>query len=193
MNDETTNDAPPTTQPDGTLTLAQRVLIAQDVIARLRSPQKKVTIDQGAYVFLRDSRSLPRSGRLSTKRLKSCDVCARGAFFLASIDRFNHCDAEELRGGNLSDEAYQRTREEWGAQAALVEDCFEGTTYPRPLYDEFMFPWTRVSARNLLVAICENIVANGGVFRPETSLAPPRYEKPDNQLRDDGGDARASR
>lgn len=155
---------------DGTLTREQRVLIAQDVIAVLRSRQRRITIEQGTYFFSKEIGGVPRTGQLRSNRIKGgCTVCARGALFLASVDRFDSCDLKFIYG-QIRYEVEDRTEREWGGdQTDLIESCFEGVgvdgSSKHDLYIRFCG-----NPRGLLLAICENIVANNGEFKPETSL-----------------------
>jgi hypothetical protein len=172
----------------GTLTRAQRVEIANDVIATLGSRQKKLFLESN-YMDTSEA-VMPRSGELTTKRIKGeCGVCARGLLFLKSIDRYDNCDISRLRTGFGVDwgaEVINRTESEWGSeQAELIETAYEGNRgfelsqdqsgAALAFHGEFRDHYgegqsTQRNKKYLMSQICSNIVANKGVFRPETSL-----------------------
>lgn len=108
---------------------------------------------------------------MTTHSIKGqCEVCARGALFLASIDRYDNCDAGQFADVDydVGDEVVKRTCREWGgAQARTIEACFEGIG---DVGDTYRNRYAR-KPRAVLLAIVRNIIANGGVFRPETELS----------------------
>lgn len=152
---------------EGSLSAEERVLIAQDVIATLRSRLRRLKL---ASTYL-DFDYIPSSGQLTSRRIRGeCLVCARGLMFLKSVDRYNHFDLSDH--GDLGNCAEIRTGEEWGhKQADLIEAAFEG--WDAGNAEEFHEAnGGRTDRKRCLIAIMQNIVDNGGTFRPEAGLSP---------------------
>lgn len=148
---------------DGTLTRAQRMEVAQDVISRFKSRQRKFTLSSAAYIDMQDF----KGGQFNSKSIiGACEMCARGALFLASVDRYNDCQVNyPMESPNFV--ARQRTYDDFGEQAELIEDYFEGRM-GTPLEDSFRAKfWKLNDRRPLLIGICENIIRNNGEFEPE--------------------------
>lgn len=145
---------------EGTLTRAQRVEVAKDVIALCRSRQRKIKIDTGAYFdtdYDKEASLLRERGQLTAKRLPPCTVCARGALFVASVDRYDRCELSP--GDYLSSLVQDRSEDDWGSkQTKLIESAFEGW-----LGGDELLPR---APKERLIAIMENIVANNGEYRP---------------------------
>lgn len=151
-----------TQEINGTLTLEQRVEIAQDVLKLLKVyDDKKLNIKQMTYFCTR--RNLPTQCQLTSKIAtdSECVVCARGALFLASVDRYDKCELSKYNTFNVTD----RTRDEWGnKQIDLIEAAFEEWYRNGP--EAFLFGQKYKTTRNRLKAICNNIIRNKGVFIP---------------------------
>ncbi len=146
---------------EGRLTRKQRIEIAKDVIALCKSRQRKIKIKTGAYLSAVDDFDDPEGlllsegGQLTSRRLPACQVCARGALFVASVDRHDRCDLGGI--DSLSDAVQVRSEEDWGKyQVSDIEGAFEGWYGGRDLPRE---PKAR------LIAIMENIVANNGEYK----------------------------
>lgn len=151
---------------DGTLTRKERVEIALDVIAVLRSRQRKIQLESVYFDGV-----VPGRGQLHSSRIDGgCSVCARGMLFLKSIDRFNHFDLWKERGIVTSDDVRSRTADEWGDSQALdIEAAFEcsasyGGSRAAAYFGENIDD--NGNRKEVLLAICQNIVDNHGEFRP---------------------------
>lgn len=152
---------------DGTLTRKERVAIAMDVLAllRLRSKTRKIILESTYF-----HADIHESGQLHSSVIQGeCVVCARGILFLASVDRFDDCDLEEI--GSIDSEAVNRTALEWGtAQARLIEGAFEDGltgTQTRSTIEFFRAHVGKHGDRKpLMRAIAQNIIDNHGEFVP---------------------------
>lgn len=153
---------------DGTLTRKERVAVAMDVLAllRLRSRARKIILESTYF-----DADIPESGQLHSYIIQGeCMVCARGILFLASVDRFDRCDLAKI--SSIDSEAVNRTASEWGtAQARLIEGAFENGltgTQTRSTIEFFRAHVGKHGDRKpLMRAICRNIIANHGEFKPE--------------------------
>jgi hypothetical protein len=155
----------------GSLTREERMQVARDVLARLAVADGSIQIQRGIYFGWANSSdddgeledAALVEGEQHPREFAPCVVCARGAFFLASVDRFDRCSLP--RGASLSDAVLNRTHSDWGQQAVKeIEAAFE--IYPG---------WSEAAAGfgrryrlsiDRLRAICENIVMNNGEFCP---------------------------
>lgn len=156
------------TDLEGSLSREMRVIIAKDVIVLIET-QSKFEIDNVGY--LRPRAELPATGSVTLESMPACEVCARGAMFLASVGRLNRCEWEEVDGDpGVRFLVQDRTVEEWGKQAYLIEDAFEGwsdddvedaiSNRAMAFFDEYDDPAAR------LLAIMQNVIANDGEFIP---------------------------
>lgn len=136
---------------EGTYTLEQRVQIAKDVIARLQAGT--IVTSTSWYLLPEGGNEISQiSGTLDSGSLGACKVCARGAIFLSAIDRYNSVKVK--RGENLDAVAAQRSREGLGTnQAEEIELAFQ-------IWESDRGPKDR------LIAICQNMIDNGGLFIP---------------------------
>jgi hypothetical protein len=163
-----------------------RVLIAKDVIKQLKA--KKLRALSGTYVRVRQN----RGGKLFRdqdvedgldvrdvlrQRAKQCDVCAKGAILIATIMKFDNMpvmpeflssDAFDVLGmvacGNRYDGFFsqgQLDQIERAFENPELDDCVTlnplMVKYPRGKRD---------GDHNRLIAIMENIIDNGGTFKP---------------------------
>lgn len=165
---------------DGILTREQRVLIAKDVISTISSQQERITMQCGVYLRVVGDDSffgeLHRDAQLNSTSLDGpCEVCARGALFLASIDRYNNCTVgDALNAPTLGVLAADHTQEDWGdSQVDLIEAAFE--TRNLAVVDDVVAEedllkaaamYMDKSEKERMILICENIIANNGEFRP---------------------------
>lgn len=151
---------------DGKLTRKQRVEVAMDVLALLKLGPRKIQLTS-VYI----DAEIPESGQLHSSRIQgTCEVCARGVLFLASVDRFDRCDLAKLPY-SLNYEVTDRTEYEWGIdQAQLIEGAFEdggagtSTVATQEFYRKYVDP--RCNRRRLMRAILQNIIDNHGEFIP---------------------------
>jgi hypothetical protein len=160
-----------------------RVAICQDVLALLSAKDRKIKVGNGAYL----TGDLP-AGRDTTqaaKKVRSCQVCALGAMFIAEVDRNNHMTLGDLRKVNFSahagdeptsldldkPDAIRRLRKFFGEdELAAIEAVFEGwQTRWRNWHDESRVTpnLTKVGLSALekgprLRAIMRAIIADGG-------------------------------
>ncbi len=105
------------------------------------------------------------------KLAKGCEVCAKGAMFLAHVHLYDGVD-------NFSDVS-ERVDEVFGDQSKLIEAAFEGwgVCWSASLKREIDTPecvkfCNRYrSARTRLRAIMTNIIRNKGAFQPKLEAA----------------------
>jgi hypothetical protein len=171
-----------------------RVLIAQDVIQQLE--MKKLVALSGTYckVFKKSTRSLFTESDIEQnrdvrdvllERAAYCQVCAKGAILIATILRFDQMPVRETFPGsdgsgydwNLNYVADDGDYKGYFSrdQLRMIEIAFEGW------YDKIIgkdragvevligrFP-RRVGSgdHDRLIAIMQNIIDNGGTFKPE--------------------------
>lgn len=160
-----------------------RVCIAKDVLAQVKA--KRFTARPGLYVSgLGLYSDLPRDedGYLTQSPInvqavlkdRDCHVCALGALFVSSVDRFNAC---ELPASDMTT-MHRETLEKYlgnvfsRKQMNAIEAAFEGSSnsYPKVYNSAFYQAYPDSTAR--LVAIMKNIVRNGGTFKPSELRAP---------------------
>ena len=160
----------------------QRVAIAKDVIARIKTKQFKPEAD----TFIRglngndDDMSVEQ---LVNKEHVECDVCAKGGLFLSLIGFVNNFKIEDFAQGTwggvdghdnaaLNSKAMRKLQKIFSeTQLALIESAFEGMRLDynigitndqfkkcKSIYKRFK------SDKNRLIHICENIIKNKGTF-----------------------------
>lgn len=153
----------------------RRVAIAEDVLKWLRT--KKLTIKTQTYCRFNDEYDLYKfdgddmqavMGKIITP-FKPCSVCAKGALFIAAVDKFN---SVKVRAFGMNDEdvvmepllAYF-TEE----QLNLVEAAFEGWNHlagdadlVEYVTEDYIKKYP--DARKRLRAIMRNIIVNKGTF-----------------------------
>jgi hypothetical protein len=169
---------------DGMTDAEARIAIAKDVIKHLDS--KKLNAKSGAYcIFKSEAGQPPLSesdggsdlrGLLSTK-VHHCDVCAKGAMFIAHVMRFNEVKlpsadwayfdpARAFNGESFVTSPLQYFDED---QLDLIEAAFEGDDVQGSLSEEETddaesFSLSHENDDERLRAIMQNIVDNGGTF-----------------------------
>ena len=148
-----------------TLDKEKAVEIAKDVLLRL--DQFKI-VDKGIYIHLDNPSEIPKTGSIQDKLdnlIPSCQVCAMGALMIAYIDKYNNCNFEDFRLHLCSNLDIIYALKGFFSERNLkrIEKAFEG--WDKGLA-EYKFGLEYSSPRNRLRAICQNIIDNGGEFRP---------------------------
>lgn len=165
--DESSIQIPPNLPPlDGNLSRAARVLLAMDVRERLTAARPDVRLRMTSTYFECANSEQLKAGSFDSSKIptKVCEVCARGALFLASVDRYNECvitefelesRSPEYRYFIVNDLADDRSTADFGhEQAAEIEYAFEHERRSR-------------SAKSTMLAICANLIENHGEFAEE--------------------------
>lgn len=146
-----------------------RVAIATDVIASIEA--RKVNVAKGYYLLVQDGADGYCRVEDVPKLIdgKTCQVCALGASFLASIGKsttgtipavefFSDADDDYslLEEADMRDHLRQFFDDD---QLIAIEDAFEGWQYQR---------WfeSHPDAADRLMAIMKNVIANDGTFVP---------------------------
>jgi hypothetical protein len=165
----------------------RRVAIAEDVIAGLNA--KRLIATSGSYV----ATELPiethgdnvELQKILAENLKSCEVCAKGAMFIAAVEKFDKLklNIDEYNHHNVledfnQDDAVCDHLENYfkREQLDLIEKVFEGADFLEDidLYNSkaieeenfvavgylFKFP----DATDRMIAIMENVIRNKGVL-----------------------------
>lgn len=178
-----------------TMTYPQkRVAIARDVVKQIKSAQ--LVPVKGKYVYLRGGYSQlfvnqPHDKQVNTilqEKQITCEVCARGALFIAGLKRFNNLKVDDIPESSSSFQWILREQYEKNffeeQQMLLIERCFEATKFPnKPKLRELTGPYYAVvvmaaqkfrqkystgigkqKTSNLLIAIAKNIIRNNGNF-----------------------------
>jgi hypothetical protein len=143
---------------------AERVAIAKDALAWVEAgaliPVKSTYVRPSPGVVF----SNPYKQQLRDVNLGKCEVCARGALFLAKAVRFNNV---------LADWSYSTERVNRAAllehfddnQINLIEEYYEGFIRNGEAFSWARNFWTDNSHRMTL--ILQNIIDNNGTFVPE--------------------------
>lgn len=156
--------------------MKQRVAIAEDVLLRLKA--SKLKAGKGSYLLDEDWPDLDQTSdaRPVIDVIEAaCQVCARGAMLLSQVRLFNCLTVGEVRSSSIGIMNRKHLQPIFGDdQINLIESAFEmddftwgdnndadGAIGFGERYDE---PEER------LAAIMNNIVANGGDFRPWEAL-----------------------
>lgn len=172
----------------GGMTPAQKrraVLIADDVLKWMRT--KRIKVETDTYFRFDeihenlDGQSLQEHLTTLVTRRKPCAVCALGACFIASVDRFNQVkvDSElfglfnpQMKFALVSDHLSETfsTRQRDLIEAAFEQQSvlgFVGIRTPNAYERSAVrFGKRRTDSRARLRAIMRNIIANRGVFVP---------------------------
>lgn len=169
----------------------RRVAIAEDVIAALRA--KRYTAEQSnGYVTTKVSaNNLVSKADLASlndgveveidlqsalaKNMKSCTVCAKGAMFVAAVEKF---DRLKVTVGDQNDDVLEQFNDDDAVcdhlenyfsreQLDLIEEVFEETNYSQYVCDKSDLARATIiinnpDATSRMIAIMENIVANKG-------------------------------
>jgi len=164
MLDESSISIPDGLPPlEGKLSRAARVLLAMDMRARLIAEKPDVRLRMETTYFRCAQGQRLKTGTFDSSKIptKTCEVCARGALFLASVDRYNECRIEAVPTEwasstvvEIQDLVERRSLEDFGdSQTGEIEDAFEDRDTS--------------SAKRTMLAICENLIANHGEFIPD--------------------------
>ncbi len=154
---------------------AERVAIAKDVIKQVHAGRMIVTHGWYLCATVEDADISGDMQLCDLLRGKKCFVCAKGALFLAKLDRHNHLtvtDVNQSKGcGFVALSSYSLTdyvADLFGrATFDKIEAFFEGGFE----VDANAFYQAHPDPKARLLAIMRNIIANGGYFKPEKPKA----------------------
>lgn len=166
----------------------RRVAIAEDVISGLAA--KRLLATCGSYITSAYAEIEAKEGqslgddvevcdlqKVIASTMKSCEVCAKGAMFIAAVEKFNNVKVLDLQVGDNplrkfdDDEDVCTHLENYFSrdQLDLIEVAFEGSSMSLDENTEecqvalaYQHRYTDVSDR--MTAIMENIVKNNGTF-----------------------------
>jgi hypothetical protein len=167
----------------------KRIAIAEDVIGALKAKRYKATC--GTYVYsTATAKGFTKKNEsaldidlqeILKANMKSCEVCAKGAMFVAAVERFDKLkidvydssdrvladfDGDESVCDHLSNYFDQD-------QLDLIECAFEGGEFMEShgIYEEGETDWAArgyehkyPNAHDRMIAIMENIIRNKGKF-----------------------------
>jgi hypothetical protein len=155
----------------------ERVVIAKDVIKQIAAG--RLVARHNIYFQAEDVENTPSAQLCDLLRGKTCIVCAKGAVFVAMLDRFNEITlldsggyistlseddpTGELSFGGGSIKSY--VCELFGSgMLNEIEYYFEGSSFT---VNADRFYGSYANAEERPSAIMRNIIANGGDFKPE--------------------------
>lgn len=154
----------------------QRVLIAKDLIARLKA--RRIVALQGTYVRALIGYGLIPKGANDETDLrevlakKKCRACEIGGLFLCALDRHDKLtvgDSYNLNGDHLGDGNFEREYlRQWFSKTTLtnVEAAFEGwEAYIGYNKSDFSKTMPKAKPAQRMREICENIIRNNGTFK----------------------------
>lgn len=147
----------------------QRVVIAKDLIARLRA--KTFTAYSGTYFSARFTRKelAGESAQVRTVlKTKKCKGCQLGGLFLCAVDRYDKLEMKDVPDiSDMADIDMNPYLSRWFSAETLreVEKAFEGWG----VYSEWRERHDADAERMRLIA--QNIINNKGTFVPTKLLA----------------------
>lgn len=151
----------------------QRITIAKDVLAMLATkkilPQSDAGYTDLDWYTYKYKPETPLDALIAT-RVTTCDVCAVGAMFVATVMRHNCIALGDFDDLNWFHDIAKYLKKFFPkAQLALIEAAFEGTVINgnaglRKERAACEFRDRLPNDRDRLKAIMENIIANNGTF-----------------------------
>jgi hypothetical protein len=155
----------------------QIVEIAKDTIQRIKIEQLIPlvgTFINGSVLDIIINSNVKQFKTLINSSLDGCTVCAKGALFCSYVGRVNNFKIADLSYANsIKDSNHIKLLEIFDIeQLDLIEIAFEGQSYLHKCKDELlinkaeMFYYENGNSEERLLAICENIIKNKGVFIP---------------------------
>lgn len=166
----------------------RRVQIAEDVLAWLRT--KRLNVVTGSYCVF-DEGFMPYGYTLGTSlqkilpeivtSRKPCQVCAKGAMFIAAVDRYNKVQLRDANGDGFSNREIIKAMKAYFSKRTLdlIEVAFECKDANFEFSNGYNQPVTNRVARNAiefgkryqdprarLRAIMRNLISNNGDFVP---------------------------
>lgn len=160
------------------------VEIAKDVILQIKAKKLyKVKADNGYLRGTVDGNVNTVEGESTIdlrdlfkgKKVKNCEVCARGAMLVSHALLNDNCKLRVVGGGlvdHLDDFAGNESQEVFGDFGLEVEAAFEGTDEVHVGDNYLEGPWRAVypDPSDRLVAIMKNVIANKGAFKSNIKL-----------------------
>ena len=156
------------------------VQTARDVLKRIISRKKSIQVRRNyAYCEQDEGYVLDEHRGENLQKIMwdiftpqtPCTVCARGALFLAYVDRHNKVKVP--LAGHLNDIAQDTSilKDAFSEnQQDFIEAAFENRTYFYKVnlssLSRFYSKHNFEDARKLLRAVCKNIISNNGLFNP---------------------------
>lgn len=145
----------------------KRVLIAQDVLARLSEnkikPRRNVMLEPD-NLLIEDEDSASEA----IKAAKSCTVCAKGAVICSLVNRYNNAtglDLDEMYDGSYTGLDQLETQAIFGADLWQELECqFEGSVYYRTMDVEDILGTNDVKPKSLKW-LMENLIENKGQLK----------------------------
>jgi len=164
----------------------KKVQIAKDCIERINLNQ--FIANTGNFISDRTMDELRRK-RVSSKSVKElinnsdfpeCQVCAKGGLFLSYVGRVNQCNIIDIAVGNsIEDNSHKKLLEIFTErELAYIEFAFEGGQYISIDLNGDYIHFTETESKRVfnfyqryddvdkrLIAICQNIIRNKGIFK----------------------------
>lgn len=145
----------------------KRVLIAQDVLARLSEnkikPRRNVMLEPDNLLIEDDE-----SASEAIKAAKSCTVCAKGAVICSLVNRYNNAkgsDLDEMYDGSYTGLDQLDTKKIFGEDLWNELECqFEGAVYYRSFETKEVLGSNEVKPKSLKW-LMENLIENNGQLK----------------------------
>ncbi len=161
----------------------KRVVIAKDCLARIEIKQIVPNFQRFCRInSLYDAENISIKETINTVNKEICTACAKGSLFMSYVGRVNNYQFSEIDGGNgVDDSEHVKLLELFSLeQLALIETVFEGDQYIHKdeTHEYIRLDFEKIKAfriehnnvfeesksTQLLIAICENMIANNGTF-----------------------------
>lgn len=149
----------------------KRTVIAQDALKWMSTGV--INACTGSYVKTYELRADKQVRDLMHGNDIKCSVCAKGALFLSHIGIFNELKVSDIAFNDNSDSILVELNYFSRGQLNLIEAAFEcgticmnGTTEEERV-EAISFGEQYENDRERLIAILNNIISNGGEFKPE--------------------------
>lgn len=141
----------------------RRVMVAKDVLALIDLGALKTNLS--GYLIIRGDVSKTVSTLLA--QTNSCQICAIGAAYVASVLRFNQKIGNKSHmntdGGEMCEEMSEIFT---GKQLALMEEAYELDYYGDHLSGAYKFGNDHGNKEDRLIAIWQNVLDHNGTFAP---------------------------
>jgi hypothetical protein len=149
----------------------KRVAIAKDALQWIRlgalTPTKGTYLRPQLHPTLALDYPERAAVQANTLNWGACQCCAKGALFVAKVNRFDNCSAMDFQGFTgqnlLMDGIFLRD------EFDMIESAFEGW-----MDDQWRWFKKYPNAKTRMMAILRNIIRNQGDFKPRELVAPKK-------------------
>ncbi len=156
---------------DAMIPCQKRIAIAQDVIAQVRV--KRFAATPGTYVRMGAKYEDRITHKDKVEELLEiegvqCNVCAKGALFMAHVMKTGNCDMSDANHTGTHSIAYRLKGVFDKDQLDMMESAFERSPFGSTsnVHAAVKFGKGYNNPDDRLIAIMENVIANRGDFKP---------------------------